>query len=329
MGNIMRFKLIIFLCIAIMVPGISAIGWSGSEGDFDCDGDIDGSDIFILSLSFASSKCSLNSGSICESANHEDLIAIATGLGDSGFENYIFRSKFRSSSKTESGQPLILTGILTKPIGDDGPFPAVVVLHGCAGINNYRDLDWVERLVSWGYITLQVDSLGPRNVPDICGDNISLVPFPDRAQDAHDAKAFLAELSYVDQDRIAVFGWSHGAGTAIVAIEEDKKYVNDANPFSAAVVFYPYCFMPLDRLNTPLLILIGEKDENCPAGLCSNNMPTGSTEYEVNLKTYPGAYHDFDWEGVDTILNGKRLLYDPDATEDAIYRVRNFLKTHF
>ena len=44
--------------------------------------------------------------------------------------HYNCRTAFRSSSKVENGQQLILTGILTKSVGIEGPFPAVVaVVH--------------------------------------------------------------------------------------------------------------------------------------------------------------------------------------------------------
>jgi dienelactone hydrolase len=54
-----------------------------------------------------------------------------------------------------------------------------------------------------------------------------------------------------------------------------------------------------------------------------------STEHEVILKVYPGAYHDFDWEGTDEIYEGHRLLYDPIAAKDAIVQVKSFLAKHF
>jgi dienelactone hydrolase len=93
-----------------------------------------------------------------------------------------------------------LTGILTKPQGD-GPFPAVVLLHGCAGIDdaNVRDKAWAKRLASWGYVTLQVDSFRPREMSTICDSTLLLLKmaYP-RAEDAYDAKSFLAELPFVD-----------------------------------------------------------------------------------------------------------------------------------
>jgi hypothetical protein len=63
---------------------------------------------------------------------------------------------FKGTTKIASGDFVTLTGKLTKPQGD-GPFPAVVLMHGCTGIAKNQD-EWVERLASWGYVALQVDS---------------------------------------------------------------------------------------------------------------------------------------------------------------------------
>jgi dienelactone hydrolase len=55
-----------------------------------------------------------------------------------------------------------LTGILTKPEGN-GPFPTIVLLHGCSGLQHSKSRSelWSNRLVNWGYVTLQIDSFGP------------------------------------------------------------------------------------------------------------------------------------------------------------------------
>jgi hypothetical protein len=52
-----------------------------------------------------------------------------------------------------------LTGQLYPPAGE-GPFPAVVFLHGCAGIDPVQH-HWAHRLQQWGYLVLLVDSFGP------------------------------------------------------------------------------------------------------------------------------------------------------------------------
>jgi hypothetical protein len=49
------------------------------------------------------------------------------------------------------GSPTIIDGYLFKPVGQ-GPFPAIVALHGCSGLFTgsgrfqRRDLDWARRL---------------------------------------------------------------------------------------------------------------------------------------------------------------------------------------
>jgi dienelactone hydrolase len=73
-------------------------------------------------------------------------------------------------SKTKAGEILKLTGILTIPNGK-GPFPAVVMLCGSGGLKNKDDArqqkSWAERLMSWGYASLQVDSFGPRGYDNV------------------------------------------------------------------------------------------------------------------------------------------------------------------
>ena len=235
---------------------------------------------------------------------------------------------FKGTTTTEIGDMLMLTGKLTKPKGD-GPFHAVVVLHGCSGLHKYFDV-WAERLASWGYVTLQVDSFGPRGESNICRDSILIYDLlTKRAQDAYDAKSYLVGLPFVDPNRIAVMGWSHGGWTTLFVVRTTSLAQKREDPFRAAIAFYPYCSLPLDDLNAPLLILIGELDDWCPASMCFSRMPLGKTVHEVILKVHPRAYHCFDWEGIDVNYMGHRLQYDPAAAADAIIQVREFLVKHF
>jgi dienelactone hydrolase len=135
---------------------------------------------------------------------------------------------------------------------------------------------------------------------------------------------YLTGLPFVNRDRIAVMGWSHGGGSTIFSILSTYR----DHPFKAAIAFYPYCSYSLKNLETPLLILTGEADDWCPARHCRNMMPAGESEHEVRLKIYPGAYHDFDWKGHDAIVKGHRVLYDPVAAADAIVQVKNYLATY-
>ena len=45
-----------------------------------------------------------------------------------------------------------------------GPSPAVILLHSCIGNWQRTDQRWGKRIASWGYVTLTVDSFGPRGI---------------------------------------------------------------------------------------------------------------------------------------------------------------------
>jgi dienelactone hydrolase len=162
-----------------------------------------------------------------------------------------------------------------------------VLLHGCSGSHSREDI-WAGRLKKWGYVALQVDSLGPRGKSNICGKPYAVPPWM-RAQDAYDAKSYLATLPFVDGNRIAVMGWSHGGNSTL---ETAKRGLIEEKPFSATIAFYPYCgHYKWSYFNAPLLILVGEKDDWTPAYLCTSALPAeGTTTHELTLKVYPGAY---------------------------------------
>ena len=224
---------------------------------------------------------------------------------------------FESNSISEDGKPLILAGELLKPDGD-GPFPAVVFLHGCAGAGPRYD-EWARHLLDWDYVVLQVDSLRPRNKVNICNpsDNDLYVWIIKRAQDTHDAKSYLAGLSYVDRNRIAAIGWSHGGSSLLKSLDAAFHIKNRGDPFRAAVALYPYCHNTLAGFEAPLLILIGDQDQVTPADLCQRQMSLKTPLPEVVLKIYPGANHNFD-------INNS----SPNATADAAIQVKNFLTIH-
>src|SRR5580704_16690435 len=91
----------------------------------------------------------------------------------------------------------VVTGYLFVPAGS-GPFPAIVIMHGCNG------LDWrisgqpgwtlfkryAARYVAHGYAALILDSFEPRGVGNACGSPISVSP-QSRASDAFSAARWL------------------------------------------------------------------------------------------------------------------------------------------
>jgi dienelactone hydrolase len=210
----------------------------------------------------------------------------------------------------------IVRGRLTRPEGK-GPFPAVILLHGCLGIDQHYNV-WAKRLGSWGYVALQINSFGPQGKLSVCG------PPSRRAQDLCDARYYLAALPYVDSGRIGLMGWSQGAAAALASFCSKLSAQKQKNPFRATIAFYPYCYKPLVEMNSPLLVLVGDRDDYCSAALWRERMPLRKTREDMIVKIYPGADHCFDAEGVDMEYMGHRLRCCPVASSDAVLQVRDF-----
>jgi dienelactone hydrolase len=238
-------------------------------------------------------------------------------------------------SRTEAGGQLQLPAILYRPSGS-GPFPAVVMLYGCEGVANVLPLDqkhhaqWIQRLVGWGYVALVLDSFSPRGPSSICDNTASVSP-ESRSADAYAAKSYLSALPFVDPNNIGVIGWSHG-GWAVISIIDRAGRNREDGPFKAAVAFYPLCH-PLADPDTPVLVLIGKKDDWCPASLAESlaqDFKRSKWKREFSLTVYPNAAHAFDIELPKAIrygitFMGHHLDYDAQATSDAVTRTRDFL----
>ncbi len=231
--------------------------------------------------------------------------------------------RFDNSLSQKLGEePIALSGKLIKPAGD-GPFPAVVMLHPCSGPmpNQVR---WALRFTSWGYVSFLVNSFEPRGVSRDCTQPHK-VSFEMRARDAYDARSYLATLSFIDPDKIAVAGWCHGACGTIDVATLNFNYARE-RLFSAVVAFYPYCKKWLGEVNAPLLILTGELDDWYQAQNCADNVPEKTkTGHEVVLKVYTGAHHFFDVTGLNMTFYGHQLKYNRSAASDAEVQVKDFL----
>jgi dienelactone hydrolase len=250
---------------------------------------------------------------------------------------------FKGTSKSSSGDTLTLTGKLFKPQGN-GPFPAIILMHSCDVTLIPHNYSWAEKISSWGYVTLSLDSFTPRGEKNIC-DRVYAVPFDVRATDAFDAKAYLAGLPFVNRSKLALIGWSHGGCAALASMSQANlskmfndmggatrgdspqlsNYLKESGPFQAVIAFYPWCAAGLDDSESPLLILTGEKDTWLPPAGCQLKVPLGKTKHEVTLKIYPGATHSFDLNSPVRVVGGHKLSYDPKATDDATKRVKSFL----
>lgn len=219
----------------------------------------------------------------------------------------------------QSEETIELTAYLYRP-GGDGPQPAIVDLHGCNGIWPVRSKPWLEHYLDWGFAVLQVDSFGPRGRDNICGSLFS-IPTWHRAQDAHAAKRWLMEQSWVSRQEVYLTGFSHGATTVLLALHDD---LNAMQPFAGAIATAPWCLDQFGNSHTDLLILIGGEDQWTPAQRC--RVMISVRPERVELVVYENAYHSFDAPGIDSIYLGQRVAYDARAAQDAVRRAREFFR---
>jgi len=208
------------------------------------------------------------------------------------------------------------------------PYPAVVVLHGCNGMFGHSAVI-ADRLSSWGYVTLAVDSLGPRvsGIANRCGRGL-----PEQAFDAYAALHYLSQLDFVDPPRVAVLGQSEGGYQALHLMDHDSLAAQFFKEwFRAAIAYYPYCDIPAAKMTGPTLILIGDADETNPVEQCramvAHARPDGAP---ITLIVYPGVHHNFD---VALLTPGVRyrgfwLEYNEPAAKDAEEKTRAFLDAH-
>ena len=232
-------------------------------------------------------------------------------------------------SPLASPQPL--QGYLRQPSGA-GPSPAVVLLHSCNGNWGRLDERWGKRIASWGYVTLTVDSFGPRGIKDTCNSGAPV----ELALDAYRALSFLVQQPFVDPDRVAVLGFSQGGWLALLSVERGPIERASEVKFRAAVAFYPPCGGFKGIMTVPTLILIGERDDWTLAESC-RNMVDGRDDWgisrqkidgaPVRLVVYPGAYHAFDAPSLQTPIQylGHRLEFNKPAADLATDAVREFL----
>ena len=204
------------------------------------------------------------------------------------------------------GPDITLAARLYRPDGE-GPFPAIVLMHGCSGLWRQDGQEptptyeaWAEHWRAKGYLALLVDSFGPRGQKEICTQrDRPISPARDRPRDAYASLGWLAARKDVDPGHIHLQGWSNGAQAVLNTVKEDAPGRPAKGPgFRSAVAFYPGCANLLKapfRSTVPLLIQSGGADDWTPAVHCEALVEQarghGAT---IEIDVYPGANHAFD-----------------------------------
>jgi dienelactone hydrolase len=225
-----------------------------------------------------------------------------------------------------------IQGYLARPDGA-GPFPAVIVLHGCAGMHDTTKHKLADELVAGGYVILLVDSYATRGIDQGCTSS-AFATFFRRRPDAYGALVFLGRQTFVDPHRVAAVGFSSGAWVTLSVAEPNAFELFDPPGnlrFRAAAAFNPPCKQAMARPGIPTLILIGSLDDWTPAADCSNRIANwGDEGPPVELVVYPGAYHGFYYPHLKpgTTMFGHWLEYNGEAADNATHRLHQFLDRH-
>ena len=209
-----------------------------------------------------------------------------------------------------------LTGELYRPAGP-GPYPAVVLLHPCSA-RLAPDLEQADasRYTTLGYAVLAVDSFGARGIADGCAGGGASV---DVVMDAYGALLHLAELPFLDPDRVALVGYSYGGSMALSAVAFDGPERLFDRQFRVAVAYSPTCpdSLPV-AVGVPTLILTGALDEWAPPRFCQRMMARRSAYgAPIKLIVYPDATHAFNLPLAARRHYGYRLEYNEAADRAA------------
>lgn len=258
----------------------------------------------------------------------------------------------RVSFATSDNSRTAITGLLFRPEGD-GPFGAVVGMHGCNGLFESDGIavahyaSWGRVLREAGYLVLLVDSLGSRGIASLCGSRgPSPIRWEQLSSDAYGALAYLKQRADVRASAIAVMGWSMG-GDAVLRTISDESAARPAgllSNFSAAIAFYPGGCARLAREgnwspDVPLLLQLGKADNYTPPQPCVEMIEKiAARRTTVELDLYGDAYHLFDHPDMPA-HPFTRIVYrdgsspmigsNAAARAAAISRVKEFLRRRF
>lgn len=222
-----------------------------------------------------------------------------------------------------------LTGWLRLPAGA-GPFPAVVLMHGCAGLTDAVRAGLEAHaafLVGHGYAALILDSFEPRGLAGgaVCRSTSKLGAAAwYRVHDAFNALRYLRGRPEIDGDRVFLLGQSNGGTVALnAARRRGQRHTGAEESFAGVIAYYPYC-AGLDDMTTRTLILIGADDDWTPAAPCQTAARFDGDGL-IEVVVYPGAVHSFDLPIARQEFAGHLVGGDTVATEHSRARMLYFL----
>lgn len=218
-----------------------------------------------------------------------------------------------------------ISNYVFKPPGQ-GPFPAVVLMHTCGGIQNPHMREHGQEILKAGYVVLMLDSFSPRGIENCSRGPLSVAA---GVVDAYAALAFLSNQSFVDKSRVYQVGYSWGAIVAtLLASPQSATVAGSTLRFRGTVSNYSTCIyrdkyaFVLRDIDRPVLMLLGERDEELPPASCFPLLEEmKSAGLPIQWHIFPGATHGWDKDG----QANRGYVYNEETAKEATRRLLEFL----
>lgn len=183
----------------------------------------------------------------------------------------------------------------------EGPFPAVVLLHGSLGFSALQR-SYADALNDHGYVVLSVDSFSARDVVDVVGRQ-KAVSIESMVADAFAALRLLKTHPKVDANAIGLMGWSKGGSAALAAGRTVFREMlsGEGGQFSSIAAIYPWCGARervMRRDDVPVLFILAGQDDWVSADACADVLAEMATlGLRARVAIYDEAEHGFDAPG--------------------------------
>jgi dienelactone hydrolase len=180
-------------------------------------------------------------------------------------------------------------------------YPAVVIVHTIGGYQEANEGWHAAEFRKAGFATLTYDSPTARSMLQGASTASRGEPWASAVAEAYSALRLLAADPRIDASRIAIVGFSFGGEVAHLAAFERLRaaLVPGQSRFAAHVSYYPagvygVAAEPAAYTGAPILMLLGEKDDNLPVAKAEEYLTyarSAGSALPIEVSIYPGAYH--------------------------------------
>jgi len=230
--------------------------------------------------------------------------------------------QFARKNTNETTQQTVWGDLLVPTGSKDSKVPALVIMHGSAGVESWAYDLWAARMNPAGVAVFVVDSFKPRGVESTATNQFEKkVSTAAQTADALNALRVLASHPQIDASHIYVIGMSRGTNPAFFSawpMYQAPVNTNGAK-FAGHILLYPavcnirYRADADAKATAPIYFALAdrEREDYGDTAICERYArELAASGNAVTFKEYPGTYHA--WDG-----GTRRFRYEPAHTGKA------------